>query len=105
VLAFRAGNGSSVSPQEQAIARARAANGGELSSFEQMMLHKSRPALDNATVLKLVRARVNEVVIVQLIHTSTADYDLSADSIIAMKQAGVSEPLLLAMINVTYGNH
>jgi hypothetical protein len=100
-----AGNSSSVSPQDRAVASARAANGGELSSFEQMMLRKSKPALDNATVLKLVRARVNEAVIVQLIHTSTADYDLGADSIIAMKQAGVSEQLLLAMINVTYGTH
>jgi hypothetical protein len=100
-----AGNNPSVSPQEQAVARARAANGGELSSFEQMMLHKSKPALDNATVLKLVRARVSEAVIVQLIHTSSADFDLGADSIIAMKQAGVGEPLLLAMINVTYGTH
>ena len=60
----------SASPQEQAVARARAANGGELSSFEQMMLHKSKPALDNATVLKLVRARVSEAVIVQLICAS-----------------------------------
>lgn len=108
VLSFKgvmAANHSSVSSQEQAVARARAANGGELSSFEQMMLRKSKPALDNATVLKLVRARVSEAVIVQLIHTSTADFDLGADSIIAMKQAGVSEPLLLSMINVTYGNH
>ncbi len=108
VLSFKsavAGSNSSVSPQEQAVARARAANGGELSGFEQMMLHKSKPALDNATVLRLVRARVSEAVIVQLIHTSAADFDLGADSIIAMKQAGVSEPLLLAMINVTYGNH
>lgn len=110
VLSFsghNAGNDSALVQKEQAeaLARARAATGGELSAFEQMMLRKSRPALDNATVLKLVRANVDNSVILQLIYTSNADYDLSADAIIGMKKAGISEAILLAMINASYAIH
>ena len=70
-----------------------------------MMLRKSKPALDNATVVRLVRANVDTSVILQLIHTSTADYDLSANAIIELKEAGLTEPILLAMINASYGTH
>jgi hypothetical protein len=108
VLSFSGGNpanGATLAQKEQAeaLARARAAIGGELSNFEQLMLRKSKPAMDNATVLKLVKANVDKSVILQLIQTSSPDYDLSADAIIAMKQAGLSESILLAMINVSYG--
>ncbi len=89
--------------QAEALARARTAMGGELSTFDQMMLHKSRPALDNGTVVKLVNAHVDTAVILQLIHTSNADYDLSANAIIEMKHAGLNEAILLAMINASYG--
>lgn len=110
VLSFSGRNGGNVAAltqreQAEALARARSATGGELSTFEQMMLRKSRPAMDNATVLKLVKANVDNSVILQLIYTSNADYDLSADAIIELKKAGLNESILLAMINASYAIH
>jgi hypothetical protein len=110
VLSFNGHNSGSPTAlaqreQAEALARARASAGGELSAFEQMMLRKSKPTLDNQTVLKLVQASVDNSVILQLIYTSNADYDLTADAIIEMKKAGISEPILLAMINARYAIH
>ena len=87
------------------LARARTATGGQLSPFEQMMLHKPKAVLDNATILKLVKANVEAVVILQMIKTSTADYDLSANAIIELKQAGVDEHIILAMIDASYNSN
>lgn len=91
--------------QVEALARARTAAGGDLSTFEQMMLRKPRASMDNATVLKLVKASVGKDVILQLIHTSTADYDVSANAIIELKEAGVDQGIILAMINASYATH
>jgi len=87
------------------LARARTATGGQLSPFEQMMLHKPKAVLDNATILKLVRANVEVSVILQMIKTSTADYDLGANAIIELKQAGVDQQIILAMIDASYNNN
>ena len=84
-----------------ALARARASAGG-LTAFEQMMIKKPRTTMDNATVLKLWRANVGANVILQLIRTSTPDYDVSASSIIELKQAGVEQSIILAMIDASY---
>jgi len=70
-----------------------------------MMLRKPRASMDNATVLKLVKASVGKDVILQLIHTSTADYDVSANAIIELKEAGVDQGIILAMINASYATH
>jgi hypothetical protein len=105
-LTWGAGNATAAQKEQaEALARARAAAGGELSTFERMMLRKSKPAMDNETVLKLVKANVGESVVVQLIRASNADYDLSANAIIEMKKAGVNETILLAMIDASYGTH
>ncbi len=84
-----------------ALARARASAGG-LTAFEQMMIKKPRTTMDNATILKLWRANVGADVILQLIRTSTPDYDVSASSIIELKQAGVEQSIILAMIDASY---
>jgi hypothetical protein len=70
-----------------------------------MMLHKPKAVLDNATILKLVRANVEVSVILQMIKTSTADYDLGANAIIELKQAGVDQQIILAMIDASYNNN
>jgi hypothetical protein len=85
-----------------ALVRARSAAGGQLSPFEQMMLHKPKAVLDNSTILKLVGAKVEVAVILQMIRTSTADYDLSAASVIQLKEAGVDQQIILAMIDASY---
>jgi hypothetical protein len=84
-----------------ALARARTSSGG-LSEYEMMMLRKPRTTLDNATVLKLWRADVGSDVILQMIRTSNPDYDLSANAVIQLKQAGVDRIIILAMIDASY---
>jgi hypothetical protein len=83
------------------LARARATAGG-LTAFEQMMIKKPKTTMDNATILKLWRSNVGAAVILQLIRTTTPDYDVSAGSIIELKQAGVEQSIILAMIDASY---
>jgi hypothetical protein len=92
-------------PADNGLASARTATGGQLSPFEQMMIRKPKNVLDNATVLKLVRANVETGVIVQMVKTSSANYDLSATAIIGLKQNGVDQRIILAMIDASYNNH
>jgi hypothetical protein len=84
------------------LSRTRNAMGGQLSTFEQMMTKKPRSTLDNATVLKLWRANVGSDVILQMIRTSNADYDLSANAVIELRQAQVDRTIILAMIDASY---
>lgn len=89
--------------QAEALARARATAGGQLSAFEQMMLNKPKASMDNATVLKLVKAGVSKDIILQMIHTSNSEYDVTANAIIELKEAGVDQAIILAMISASYG--
>lgn len=86
-----------------ALSRARTTAGG-LSTFEQMVTKKPRTTMDNSTVLKLWKANVGTNVILQLIRTTTPDYDVSATSIIELKEAGVDQSIILAMIDASYAN-
>jgi hypothetical protein len=85
----------------EALARARTDAGG-VSAFEELMIRKSRTTMDNAAIMKLWKARVSPIVIVKMIRTSIPDYDISANSIIELKQQGVDESVILAMIDATY---
>lgn len=89
--------------QAEALARARTSM-GQLSTFEQMMIHKPKSTLDNATVVQLWKANVGPNVILQMIKTSNTDFDLSAGAIIELKEAGVDQTILLAMIDAGYGS-
>jgi hypothetical protein len=84
-----------------ALSRARTTAGG-LSAFEQMMIKKPRTTLDNAAILELWKANLGRDVILQMIRTANADYDVSASAIIALKQAGVDQAVILAMIDASY---
>ncbi len=99
-ISFRGTN----NPQNEteALARARTAMGGQLSTFEQLMTKKPRATMDNATVLKLWQANVGTNVILQMIRTSNADYDVSASAIIELRQAQVDQSIILAMIDASY---
>lgn len=90
--------------ETESLARARAAMGGQLSTFEQMMTKKPKSTLDNATVLKLWQANVGANVILQMIRTSNADFDVSAGAIIELRQAQVDQAIILAMIDASYTN-
>lgn len=85
----------------EALARARVSS-GTLSAFEQMMINRPRQTMDNATILKLWRADVGPNIIIQLVRTSNPNYDVGASSIIELKQAGVDQSIILAMIDASY---
>jgi hypothetical protein len=57
------------------------------------------PGPSLAEVQALVQAHVSDTVIVSQIQNSSARYALTADQIIALKNAGVSDPVLNALIN------
>lgn len=88
--------------ETEALARARTSMGGQLSTFEQLMTKKPRSTMDNATILKLWQANVGTNVILQMIRTSNADYDVSAGAIIELRQAQVDQSIILAMIDASY---
>lgn len=88
-----------------ALAGARTSMGGQLSAFEQMMVKKPRTSMSNGTILQLWRAKVGTDVILQMIRTSTPDYDLSANAVIDLKQAGVDQSVVLAIIDASYTAH
>jgi len=87
--------------QREALARARMAAGGQLSDFEKLMVQKSKQTMDNAAVVRMVKANMSQDVILEMIQTSVPDYDLSASSVIEMKAAGVDQTIMLAMINAS----
>ena len=54
--------------------------------------------LDDATILKLVKAGIGEEPIVAMVNAQPGKYALSSDDVIALKKAGVSDKILAAMI-------
>lgn len=54
--------------------------------------------LTNKDVVKMVKASLPADVIVQAIRSSTPDFDVSADGLIALKQDGVSDSIIQAML-------
>jgi hypothetical protein len=96
-ITFRREGDGSQNPE--ALARTSAAG---LSAFEKMMIKRPRTTMNNATILQLWHANVSPDVIVQLIRTSNPDYDLSANSVIEFRKAGVDAAIILTMIEATY---
>jgi len=84
-----------------ALARSRSEG---LSAYEAMMLKKPRTTLDNASILRLWKANVGASVIVKMIQTSNPDYDLNANAVIELQQAGVDQAIIVAMIDATYAS-
>ena len=59
--------------------------------------------LTNAEVLKLVRAGFKEKTIIAIIDVRPPAFDLSTDRMIELKRSGVSERVILAMVNRQQG--
>ncbi len=58
----------------------------------------SRPhALNNDTIIKLSKAGLDDSVIIQTIQTQPGAYDTAPDDLIALKNAGVSQKVIVAM--------
>src|SRR3989442_8376872 len=66
----------------------------------------AQEVLNNATILKLVKAGIGEDTIVGMVNQQQGRYVLSADDVIALKTAGVSDKIIAAMVvrnNATSG--
>ena len=83
------------------LTRTRSAN-GQLSTFEQMLATKPKSTLNNELILKLWDSHLGTDVILQMIHTSIPDFDVSPDAVIRLHQANVDERIILAMIESSY---
>ncbi len=90
--------------EAERLAQARAAAGGQGSTFEQMMARKPKATLDNAEILRLWRADVGTSVVLQMIRTSNGSYDVSTNAIIALREAGVDQSIILAVIDANYNS-
>jgi hypothetical protein len=55
-------------------------------------------ALTNQSVVKLAKAGFKEKTIISVIYARIPDFDLSADRLIELKQSGVSEKVIMAML-------
>jgi hypothetical protein len=58
----------------------------------------AQQALNNETVIKLVKAGLSDDVTVTTINASTGSYDISPDGLIALKSAGASDKIIAAIV-------
>ena len=61
----------------------------------------AQQAMNNDSVIKLVKAGLSDDLVVTTINGSPGSYDTSADAIIALKTAGASDKIIAAMIAKT----
>jgi hypothetical protein len=54
-------------------------------------------SITNDSIIKMTKAGLDEVIILQSIQTQPTRFDLNPDNLIALKQAGVSQPVIAAM--------
>jgi hypothetical protein len=57
------------------------------------------PAMNNDSVLKMVKAGLGDDLVIQTINTQPGQYVTDADSLVTLKTAGVSDRVITAMIN------
>ena len=103
ILNYALAGGGTASEAERLV-QARAAAGGQGSTFEQMMNRKPKATLDNAEILRLWRADVGTSVVLQMIRTSNGSYDVSTNAIIALREAKVDQSIILALIDANYNS-
>ncbi|MGA9995747.1 MAG: hypothetical protein WBP93_10045 [Pyrinomonadaceae bacterium] len=58
----------------------------------------AQAVLNNAAVIKLVRAGFKEKTVIAIIRTRPTQFDLTPDRLIELKRSGVSEQIILAML-------
>ena len=64
----------------------------------QQSLPQKNPLLTNAEIVKMVKAGLQESTILSVIAASDSDFDVSVDGLLALKEAGVSGPVMDAML-------
>jgi hypothetical protein len=60
--------------------------------------HNSAAALTNQDIVLMAKAKFDDATIVQMIQTHDANFDLSVASLVKLKDAGVSQPVIQAML-------
>ena len=58
----------------------------------------AQQALNNDSIIKMVKAQLSDDVIITTINASPGAYDTSPDGLIALKQAGVSDKVIAAIV-------
>lgn len=66
-------------------------------------IHAQDEVMTNNEVITLAKAGLNSSIIVNKIRTSKSNFDLSTDSLIALKKAGVSDEIVTAMLEAKSG--
>ena len=61
---------------------------------------QSEQALTNNDIVRLVQAKLPDSIVLAKIKSSTCNFDITTDGLIRLKQAGVSEAVLQAMVDV-----
>jgi hypothetical protein len=64
-----------------------------------VMALQGQQALNNETVVKLIKAGLGEEIVLGMINQQPGKYSLSADDLVALKQAGASDKIIAAMMS------
>ncbi|GAC1661828.1 MAG: hypothetical protein NVS9B4_14620 [Candidatus Acidiferrum sp.] len=74
-------------------------------SFVQIGTAQQNPALTNDDVIKMVKSKLPETTIVNAIQASDTNFDVSANGLIALQKAGITQPVMNAMIAASSKKH
>jgi hypothetical protein len=77
--------------------------GASLTEVRAQSRVQQPEVLTNVSVMKLVRAGFREKTVVAIINSRPTRFDLSPERLIELKKGGVSERVILAMLNVGEG--
>ena len=69
-----------------------------LSPAALAQTNQSQKTLNNASIVKLVKAGFKEKTIIQIINTRAPNFELSPERMIELKRNGVSEKVIIAML-------
>lgn len=89
---------------EQRMAGVGARQGSQPSGVQQAMAAPASPPLTNSDLLEMLKAKLPESVILAKIKNSPTKFDSSVKALDALKKAGASEAILLAVITPSGGN-
>lgn len=68
------------------------------SLFENIAFTQEKEEIINSTIIEMAKAKFGEAVIINKIKSSKTNFNLSTDSLIKLKEAGVSDNIINAML-------
>ena len=68
------------------------------ASAQQPAPQPTSPALNNRDIIQMTRAQFDDATIIKTIRAFHTDLDLSVSGLLALKQAGVTQPVIQAML-------